>query len=112
MAKSDIAPIFLSHQEHIDLILRDQRRERLEAEIRKHRALLWPLPRAERIARLTDIRLDLEYEDTLELVSAAMQERRHINRVVRASWAAALAVNFGFIALAGYLVFQMLRPLQ
>lgn len=42
-----------------------------------HWRLLWPLPAAERIKRIDEIRLDLEFEEQLQVVSIEMSKPEH-----------------------------------
>lgn len=41
-------------------------------ELLAHWRLLWPLPAAERIKRIDELRLDMEFEEQLSLVSVEM----------------------------------------
>jgi hypothetical protein len=43
-------------------------------ELLTHWRLLWPLPAAERIKLIDEIRLDYEFEEQLQIVSAEMSE--------------------------------------
>ncbi len=47
--------------------------QQLADELLHHWQLLWPLPAAERIKRIDDIRLDYEFEDQLRLVTLEME---------------------------------------
>jgi hypothetical protein len=42
-----------------------------------HWQLLWPLPAAERIKRIDEIRADMEFEEQLSLVSIEMANPEH-----------------------------------
>jgi hypothetical protein len=46
--------------------------QQLADELLSHWRLLWPLPAAERIKRIDQIRLDLEYESQLQEVAQEM----------------------------------------
>ena len=46
--------------------------QQLGDELLRHWQLLWPLPAAERIKRIDEIRADLEFEERLKLVSTEM----------------------------------------
>jgi hypothetical protein len=43
-------------------------------ELLHHWQLLWPLPAAERIKRIDEIKLDYVFEEQLSIVSSAMSE--------------------------------------
>ena len=47
--------------------------QQLADELLTHWRLLWPLPAAERIKRIDEIRLDLEFEETLQNVRKEME---------------------------------------
>ena len=42
-------------------------------ELLRHWQLLWPLPAAERIKRIDEIRADLEFEEAMSLVTKEME---------------------------------------
>lgn len=93
-------PIILTREEHVD-------------EIMKHWNLLWPLPYAERVKRLADISDDIAYEATLRSVQEAMLEEPY-NTPTRSSGticAGLIFFDLAAIFFAGYVMFQMLRPL-
>ncbi|WP_179879854.1 hypothetical protein [Bradyrhizobium ottawaense] len=46
--------------------------QQLGDELLRHWQLLWPLPAAERIKRIDEIRADLEFEEQIKLVSIEM----------------------------------------
>jgi len=46
--------------------------QQLGDELLRHWQLLWPLPAAERIKRIDEIRLDCEFEEQLQAVSVEM----------------------------------------
>jgi hypothetical protein len=54
----------MTRQQHADLLLAQWQ-------------LLWPLPAAERIRRIEEIRLDYEFEEQLSLVSIEMANPEH-----------------------------------
>jgi hypothetical protein len=47
--------------------------QQLGDELLRHWQLLWPLPAAERIKRIDEIRQDLEFEEALSLVTKEME---------------------------------------
>ncbi len=47
--------------------------QQLADELLMHWRLLWPLPPAERLARIDEIAADLTFEEQLRLVSAEME---------------------------------------
>jgi hypothetical protein len=48
--------------------------QQLGDELLRHWQLLWPLPAAERIKRIDEIRSDLEFEEQQQSVAEAMAE--------------------------------------
>jgi hypothetical protein len=50
----------------------DMNSQQLGDELLRHWQLLWPLPAAERIKRIDEIRFDLEFEEQLKAVSTEM----------------------------------------
>jgi hypothetical protein len=47
-------------------------------ELLHHWRLLWPLPAAERIKRIDEIRLDMEFEEQLSAVSTEMANPEYV----------------------------------
>ena len=51
--------------------------QQLGDELLRHWQLLWPLPAAERIKRIDEIRQDLLFEEQINLVSIEMANPEH-----------------------------------
>lgn len=83
-------------------------------ELLRHWQDLWPLPAAERMKRIDDIRADLDYDDILQDVQASMLEPTPVvcpvEEPISPAWRALILFDIGAVFAMTIILWDIFRP--